>query len=41
MAVKLAVAGAGGHGRVVAEIATQRGWEVVFFDDDAVGGRVL
>jgi sugar O-acyltransferase (sialic acid O-acetyltransferase NeuD family) len=39
--VKLAVAGAGGHGRVVAEIAAQRGWEVVFFDDAPAGGRVL
>ena len=31
---KLAILGAGGHGKVVAEIAELNGWQVCFFDDD-------
>ena len=30
---KLAILGASGHGKVVAEIAELNGWDVVFFDD--------
>jgi sugar O-acyltransferase (sialic acid O-acetyltransferase NeuD family) len=43
----LAILGAGGHGRVVADSAAASGWEVTFFDDErtgiidgwAIGGR--
>jgi len=34
MLKKLAILGAGGHGKVVAEIAELTGWQVHFFDDD-------
>ena len=40
--MRLAVLGAGGHGRVVAESAAAAGWDVDFFDDaqtDTVDGR--
>jgi sugar O-acyltransferase (sialic acid O-acetyltransferase NeuD family) len=33
----LAVLGAGGHGRVVADSAHQLGWDVTFFDDSRTG----
>ncbi|WP_417583080.1 acetyltransferase [Pelagibacterium sp.] len=36
---RLAVIGAGGHGRVVAEAADMAGWTVLFFDDHAAGHR--
>lgn len=35
--MRLAILGAGGHGRVVAESAVALGWEVVFFDDGRDG----
>lgn len=37
---KLAILGAGGHGKVVADTAECCGWEEVFFFDDAWPGRV-
>lgn len=36
--MRLAVVGAGGHGRVVAESAVALGWDIVFFDDGRVVG---
>lgn len=35
--MRLAILGAGGHGRVVAESAAALGWEVCFFDDGRSG----
>lgn len=32
---RLAILGASGHGKVAADIATQRGWETIVFYDDA------
>lgn len=34
---RLAIIGAGGHGRVVAESAAAAGWEAVFYDDHLTG----
>lgn len=38
---KLAILGASGHGKVVAEIAEQTGWDVCFFDDEFPGKREI
>lgn len=35
--MRLAILGAGGHGRVVAESAAALGWSISFFDDDRTG----
>ena len=37
MTRKLAILGAGGHGRVVADSAAVLGWDVTFFDDAVTG----
>ena len=37
MTRRLAIIGAGGHGRVVADAAERLGWTVAFFDDHAEG----
>lgn len=41
MTKKLAIVGAGGHGKVVAELAEMRGWgEIHFFDDSAITKQI-
>ncbi|MBN9600239.1 MAG: acetyltransferase [Afipia sp.] len=37
MSGRLAIVGAGGHGRVVADSATELGWSVEFFDETRTG----
>lgn len=37
----LAIAGAGGHGRVVADMATLCGWSPIFFDDARQAGSTV
>jgi len=39
--MRLAILGASGHGKVVADAAEQAGWQSVVFFDDAWPGRAL